>query len=486
MAKGRKGGARKPDNARARVVARIAAEVERELKRRLPPNATFEQRNDMSAEIMNEVLFKRSDDDLQSLVAKKDEVVVEDDEEDARYRRLDQPSSATYVGRWGTHFVEEPLYRKVGAHNGPTVKPIELRAGIIEHMTPDMARIVGELSACESSRELVRTLRTTGLYAPSRAFLAKRVSSMSEEIEAAAPRLEEAARAVEEIPTSVASVSCGMDRMSARMSEPASAETIASRARRTEPYERAAPPPKEFHYRKAWVGSMSLYDRTGKELRTLRYGTDASADHDGLADRVAADVLAIVRARPAVKLHCVQDAAPELRALPEALARVLPANTQVVQLVDLEHLMGYLEAVVDAVEPDGDPHDMKGWYRGELLRHDDAIDRIWVQLRRRARDLPGKRTKAREAVANALSYIRHRKHLMRYATHYAASLPIGSGATESTCWQMQERVKRAGQSWESPGLRGVMGVRGLVLSERWRDAWPTYAASHRKELRCAA
>ena len=75
---------------------------------------------------------------------------------------------------------------------------------------------------------------------------------------------------------------------------------------------------------------------------------------------------------------------------------------------------------------------------------------------------------------------------MRYATHYAASLPIGSGATESTCWQMQERVKRAGQSWESPGLRGVMGVRGLVLSERWRDAWPTYAASHRKELRCAA
>lgn len=27
-------------------------------------------------------------------------------------------------------------------HNGPTIKPIERRAGIIEHMTPDMACLV--------------------------------------------------------------------------------------------------------------------------------------------------------------------------------------------------------------------------------------------------------------------------------------------------------------------------------------------------------
>jgi hypothetical protein len=42
----------------------------------------------------------------------------------------------------------------------------------------------------------------------------------------------------------------------------------------------------------------------------------------------------------------------------------------------------------------------------------------------------------RRAVAAALSYIRRRKSKMRYAAHYAANLPIGSGATESTCWQM--------------------------------------------------
>ena len=85
---------------------------------------------------------------------------------------------------------------------------------------------------------------------------------------------------------------------------------------------------------------------------------------------------------------------------------------------------------------------------------------------------------------------------MRYASHYAANLPIGSGATEGTCWQMQARVKRPGQSWgaveesdrvrRTPGLNGIMTTRGLELSDRWDSAWSAYAAMHRKPLPRAA
>ncbi len=99
--------------------------------------------------------------------------------------------------------------------------------------------------------------------------------------------------------------------------------------------------------------------------------------------------------------------------------------------------------------------------------------------------LAGRGTAARNAVAAALSYIRRRKSKMRYASHYAANLPIGSGATESTCWQMQQRVKLPGQSWEV-GLRGVLAMRGLALSDRWLAAWQPYAAKHRKQVRIAA
>jgi len=463
------------------VARRIMQEIRRDVRSRLGPDATYEQRRDAAAALASDALWLDADEDLREVITTDEEVEVEG----LRYHKLEQSSSATYHSRWGSHHVEEPLYRKVGVHNGPTIKPIELRVGIIEHMTPDMARIVGELNADRSSRGVERTLRATGLVPPSRAFVAKHTTEMGIEIADQVRELEQVAREAEVVPAEVASVSTGLDRMSVRMSEPADPAT-ACPPPRTEPYERTPPPPKEHHYRKAWVGSTSVYDAKGNELHTWRYAVEADADAAKLADRVAKDVAWILKAHPLVPVHCVQDAAPELERLPEALARLLPSNTNVVVLVDLEHLMDYLRDVVDACEPEGDPHDWKGWYRSLLLRDDHAIDTIWRKLRALAKRLPGRGTAARKAVAAALSYIRLRKAKMRYAAHYAANLPIGSGATESTCWQMQQRVKLPGQSWDKPGLRGILAMRALVLSDRWAAAWQPYAATHRKEVRAAA
>jgi hypothetical protein len=463
------------------LARKIADLIDQAICEHLGPDATFEQRQDLAAAISSDALWFRSDRELHAAITTADEVEVDG----RRYRRLEQASSATYHGRWGSHYIEEPLYREVGVHNGPTIKPIELRVGIIEHMTPDMARVVGELSADKSSRGVERTLCVTGLVPPSRAFLAKHTTEMGIEIADQATVLEQVARTAEVIPAEVASISTGLDRMSVRMSEPVDPVTVRTPPR-TEPYERTPPPPKEHHYRKAWVGSTSVYDAEGNELHTWRYAVEADADPTVLADRVAKDVAWILKAHPSAPVHCVQDAAPELERLPEALARVLPTNTDVVQLVDFEHVMEYLEDVVDACEPPGDPHDWKGWYRGLLLRDHHAIDTIWRKLRGLAKRLPGRGTDARKAVAAALSYIRRRKSKMRYAKHYAANLPIGSGATESTCWQMQQRVKLPGQSWDKPGLRGILAMRALVLSDRWSAAWQPYAATHRREVRVAA
>lgn len=121
------------------------------------------------------------------------------------------------------------------------------------------------------------------------------------------------------------------------------------------------------------------------------------------------------------------------------------------------------------------------------MNDDRAIDRIWRSLRRKAETLPRDAPVAkRKAVAAALSYIRKRKNKMRYASLYAANLTIGSGATEGPCGLMQLRVKRRGQSWEPPGLRGILTVRALVLSERWHAAWKLYAAKPRSEIYLAA
>lgn len=467
--------------ATSKLVDEIAASVRREVRERLGPKSTFEQRRDMAFEIMRGALWKDTDDDLRESITDAEEVEVDG----KRFARMSQPSSATYFGRWGQHHVDEPLYREVGVHNGPTIKPVELRAGIIEHMTPDMARVAGALSAERGSRSLERTLRTVGLAPPSRAFLANRVTQMGIEIAGVAAELEAASRGAEAVPSEVASVSCGLDRMSVRMSEAVEGECSSSSRSRAEPYERTPPPPQEYHYRKAWVGSASVFDAKGNELHTWRVAAEADADPAKLADRVAADVAWIAQAHPGVPVHCIQDAAPELRAMVEALERALPADMEAVVLVDFEHLMGYLDEVVDACDPE-DEHDMKGWYRSELLEDDRAIERICANLRAKAKRLPGRNTKPRRAIAAALRYIRKRKDKMRYASHYQENLPIGSGATESTCWQMQQRVKLPGQSWQPDGLRGTLSIRGLVLSDRWDTAWPHYASRHRMEVSIAA
>jgi hypothetical protein len=352
-------------------------------------------------------------------------------------------------------------------------------------MLPNFARMVGKLSAEQTSRQLVGTLETVGMVAPSRACIEKRVKAMAAEIGGQIEELEEAARA-EPLREQVTAISCGMDRGAVRMVEPLDPATSSPRER-SEPYQRTPPPPCELHYRMAWNGSVTLYV-AGKPLQTFRYAAEADADPKDLARRISADVAWVQRQYPFADIHCIQDAAPELRVLPETLVRMLPANATMhrIDLVDFEHLMGYLDNVVDACEPARDRQRLKEWYRAELLSDDGAIDRIWRKLRDLAASLQESARKKRKAVAAALSYIRKRKDRMRYATRYAQGLPIGSGDTENTVWLMQHRVKRAGQSWQPRGLRGVLSLRSLVLSERWDAAWASYAATKHEEVGCAA
>ena len=260
------------DAATQKVIDEMVAALQREREKRIGPNSTFEERRDADLGILQDVLWNAEEGDFKKSTTDAEEVEVNG----KKFRRLNQVSSATYFGRWGAHEVEEALYREVGVHNGPTIKPVELRVGIIEHMTPDMARVTGALNAELSSRALERVLRVVGHVPPSRVFLAERMTQMGKQIADAAAEFEAVARAAEPMPAGVASVSCGLDRMSVRMSESVEGEAVPPPTR-TEPYERAAPPAKEHHYRKAWVwvGSTTVYDAKGAELATWRVAVEA-------------------------------------------------------------------------------------------------------------------------------------------------------------------------------------------------------------------
>jgi len=461
-------------------ISEIADLVEREVERRMRPNATFEENSDLALEIMKEVLWKKEDDKLRKAVSGANEVEIEG----RRFRRLRQVSGTEYSSLWGAHWVEEDLYREVGVHNGRTVKPVELQVGMIDHMTPSLARVATGLFAETSSRGVERILTLVGFESPSRSFLEKRGKEVAIEMGERVTDLDAKCREAKELPVIITAVSCGMDRMAVRMSEPADAAT-APKSRRREPYERTPPEPRQHNYRMAWAGSTTFYDQHGEAMLVYRYAADANTTAEQMAKRIAADVAWSTKGQPTRVVHCIQDGAPELRILPETLIKQLPAGTTLRELVDFEHLMGYLDKVVDACEPEGDPRHMKSWYRGELLRDDGAIDRILRNLRAQGERLPHAAEAKRQSLAAALRYIRKRRQRMRYASLAKQDLPIGSGATEGTCWLMQQRVKKPGQSWEAEGLRGVLGLRSYAISDRWPQAWTAFAENHRHEVRAS-
>jgi hypothetical protein len=64
----------------------------------------------------------------------------------------------------------------------------------------------------------------------------------------------------------------------------------------------------------------------------------------------------------------------------------------------------------------------------------------------------------------------HRAHL-QYETRAAEGSPVGSGAMESLCGQLQGRCKRGGQFWTAPGRRRLMALEVARRNQDWHEVW---------------
>jgi len=85
----------------------------------------------------------------------------------------------------------------------------------------------------------------------------------------------------------------------------------------------------------------------------------------------------------------------------------------------------------------------------------------------------------RQAAGQSLSDLRqreiacfqtHREHL-HYQDLAAKGSPIGTGAMESTCGQLQTRVKRTGQFWKPAGLANLLALKAALQNEDWTALW---------------
>jgi hypothetical protein len=489
------------------MIAAVRAALERAVAAK--GEATFGERERTALAVANEGVRRLLEDELQRVA---DEELSEIEYEDHSYKPH-QRGTVTYHSLCGPLRVRRATYRQMGMRNGPTIVPLELRAGLIEGATPGLAYAATQGYAKAPDRAVREDLVAAQRVPPSRstlARLAKRVATATKE---ALDEVEPEVRAAEQIPPETRGVTLGLDRTTVPMEEPASEEEIA-RGKKV-----------AVRYRMAYVGTIALTDRAGEVLCSRRYAIPAHEDPHTITARLMSDLAHVLKHKPRVEVGIVQDGAPELwRLLDEALEVWKPRKKRIHRAIDMFHLCERLSTALQLVYPKQSDAPtrakMLSKWKLALLRRDDAIKDIsdFFEVGPRLYARCARHTN-RDAASKGFFPTRDRSYAYRpdkprppapppfppsrfsdqvlaalhtlldgylldprmfqYASMAKLGLHVGSGVTEGACKSLiAARTKRSGQRWHKSGIEAVLTVRSLLESDRLDEFWQRFAESY--------
>jgi hypothetical protein len=138
--------------------------------------------------------------------------------------------------------------------------------------------------------------------------------------------------------------------------------------------------------------------------------------------------------------------------------------------LDFYHASTHLWAVAHELFPE--EAKAKAWVEPLLhqLKHGQEADVLSsleaLPAQRQTADQP-----LSELLQREIAYFQtHREHL-HYQELAAKGSPIGTGAMESTCSQLQTRVKRTGQFWKPAGLANMLALKAALQNDDWSALW---------------
>ncbi len=378
--------------------------------------------------------------------------------------------------------VNRYTFRELGIRNGPTIVPMALAAGLVEGATPVFAENVAHAYATRDMRSHREALIRARRAPPSRATMERLATRCGAAACAAPPVLETTLRRTEKNPEGAYAISLGIDRTTVAMVEPRDPEEGAEpRRKRTKPRVRSTPAPINVKYRMAYVATVAIVDEHGDALQVRRYGVPAcDAPESELVEGALADVRRALAQNPDLKVGVVQDGAPEMWSLAREGLETLKDEGVLdgwVEAIDWFHLLERLGKALVVVEEDPDTRTqtLEAW-KAQLDTKNSAIDDIERQLLASNASL----SKAKQAsLKEHLTYIENNKDRMRYPDMSANGLPVGSGVTEGAAKTVVgKRAKLGGQQWGEHGLRGVLKLRSIVLSDRFPAYWQKLSQSY--------
>ncbi len=393
------------------------------------------------------------------------------------YRRMNNPNTtSSYFTMRGAISLTRGLYRDENVRNGPTIVPMELRAGIVEGLlTPAAAQGIAAVGQGVPSREAEAMCSRLGVLPYSRSEHFRSAVDVGQRWGEIRDLYEDSLVENMVLPQAASAVSVAVDRVSLPMAE--------KRDLTAEDEKRGIKKPITVAFRMAFSAVLTLYDPTGKPLGCIRYAhvpTDGAAQ---MTDALRQDLLILLRRRPDLDIVSLADGAPEMQSILERVTAGLDVKAA---MVDFWHLLEKLAAAATAAGEVAKP--AVAGFRRALLDNDDAIAAIEAELHTWAlRYAPldassdDKRERLPDALHAALTYMANNADKMRYATAHRAGLPIGSGTVEATGKTIVEtRMRRAGSRWVEAGAQPILALRALATSSgtRWGEALAHVIASY--------
>ena len=382
----------------------------------------------------------------------------------------------TYLSAAGEVRVTRHLYRPAGRH-AKSLCPLELRVGIVGgYWTPRAARLGAFVVAQVTPGEAEALFEELGGMGPSRSSLDRLPRELSDHWEAHREAWEEALRVQETVPATAVTVALSVDGVMA----PMKADAAQRQAKRAEAGKHASGPAGN---REVGCGTVSLYDRDGERLQTIRYARMPEAKKVTLGTQLQAELQALLATHPTlVRVHLADGAEGNwtlLAAIAQALG--LPSKTYL-EIVDFYHACDHLKKGCDAIWGESTARGQAEFQRLKTLLKEDAqgTQRIIRVFRYQRTQLKGYR---RARLQAELTYFGNQQPRMHYPDYLQRNLPIASGVMEAACKTLvTQRLKRSGMAWTPAGGQAILSLRSLIQSDRWSHAWALWSADFRQPV----
>lgn len=463
------------------LIAAVTTALERAVAAQCP--ATFAERERAALEVSNEAARRLLEGQLQRLADGE----LGEIHHGLHCYKPHQAGDVKYHSLCGPLHVRRWTYRATGMRNGPTIVPLELRAGLIENATPALAYAIAQGYAKQPIRSVQQDLHAACRRPPSYATLGRMAKAIGSDAKKALMEIERRVRAEETLPAKATGITIGLDRTTIPMEE---TEIVPSTGGEKVARERVV-----VRYRMAYAGTVALTDAKGEVLRSWCYAVPAHEGPLRVVRRMMNDVRRALEDNPKRVIGVVQDGADEMwNVVRDGLREAKIEKWH--EAIDMFHLFERVAKALEVVERDEHKrHALLRRWKRRILESDRTITEIanffdidgpWKWWKSRGQYVPRWSEKqAREIDRIIGCYIGYRKHF-RYVEMVQRGLHVGSGVTEGACKSLITiRAKRSGQRWRPDGISAVLTLRSLVESDRFDAFWQRFATRYAPLARAA-